>query len=251
MLKEINYKSILFRGILFVFLVNVCFAETSAKLIYNSNQSDTLDLDEISLDSARFYITEDLSNAENTIRDTIYMEIDGKMYKLPYRITATTKVVFNNRGQYFRLTGLPLGRDAALDNYITELFKNPREKLKDPIPAKQWKNSSIYLRYFEPYDRNSNNRINSKDETTKEESNELKEFLSDEGDIYVEQNYQNFPLPETIDIEVDLKKSPGTVTILDLEFDFDKLDKGFQRLLLEYEKANKNQIKKSNSQKKN
>lgn len=230
-------------------LANYCMANPSIKLIQKYEVSDTLILKEISLDSVRFYLTEDLSKAENTVIDTAYIQLDGNVYKLPYRVTATTSVVFSGKGQYFRLTGLPLVQEVLLNNYITELFKNPREYLKEQIPAKQWKNSAVYLRYFEPYDKNSLNRTGNKEVKSNNERNELKDFLSDDGDVYVEQNYENFPLPETIDIEVDLRKSPKVVTILDLDFDFDKLDRGFQKLLLDYEKTNKNRIKKSNSEK--
>ncbi|MBK8553060.1 MAG: hypothetical protein IPL53_19155 [Ignavibacteria bacterium] len=105
------------------------------------------------------------------------------------------------------------------------------------------------MRYFEPYDKNSPNRTGNEDNSSQQDVNEFDEFKSNSGEGYVIQNYENFPLPETVDIEVDLRKSPGVVKILGLEFDFDKLDKVFQRLLLEYEKSGSN-IKKSNSERK-
>lgn len=247
MLGKLNYISILFTGLLLIFFSNACFSQETD--FVDSQYSDTLMLPEKTLDSVRFYLTEDVSKIENTIRDTVLLSIDGKIYKLPYIITSTTNVVFKGKNRYFRLTGLPLVQEVELQSYITELFKNPREKLKDVIPANQWKNSSVYLRYFEPYDQNSPNRTGNEDESTQQDVNEFDEFKSNSGEGYVVQNYENFPLPETVDIEVDLRKSPGVVTILGLEFDFDKLDKVFQRLLLEYEKSGRN-IKKSNSEKK-
>lgn len=246
---KLNNISVLFTGLFLIICSNLSFSQDTGTYMSDSQYSDTLILNEVALDSARFYLTEDVSKIENTIRDTLFLAIDGKIYRLPYRITSTTNVVFKGRNRYFRLTGLPLVQEVELQAYITELFKNPREKLKDVIPANQWKNSSVYLRYFEPYDKESPNRVDNEETNSQQDVNEFDEFKSNSGEGYVVQNYENFPFPETVDIEVDLRKTPGTVNILGLEFNFDKLDKGFQRLLLEYEKSGNN-IKKSNSERK-
>lgn len=246
---KLNYICSLFTGLFLLILSGSCFSQDTGLEMLDSQYSDTITLSERALDTARFYLTENDSKIQNTLQGTIFLPIDGKIYKLPYRITSTASVVFKGENRYFRLTGLPLIQEIELQNYLTELFKNPREKLKDVIPANQWKNSSIYLRYFEPYDKESPNRVGNNESSSQDDVNEFDQFKSNSGEGYVAQNYENFPFPETVDIEVDLRKTPGTVNILGLEFNFDKLDKSFQRLLLEYEKSGKN-IKKSNSERK-
>ncbi|MBK8984172.1 MAG: hypothetical protein IPM38_18105 [Ignavibacteria bacterium] len=190
-----------------------------------------------------------MSKVENTLRGVTIINIDGKLYKLPYKITSITNVVYGKNQGYFRLTGISLVQNPNLAEYVYEIFKNPREKLKDYIPAKEWKNSAIYLRYFEPYDKNSEFIPFNADETVSDQ-NELDEFMADNNTDYVIQNYEDFPLPETVDIEVDLRKSPKTLTILGIDFNFDKLDRGFQKLLLEYGKSGNNVNQKSKSEKK-
>lgn len=249
MLGKLNYISSIFTGLFLLILTGSCFSQETSLDMLDLQYSDTITLSESALDTVRFYLTEDDSKIQNTIKGFIYLPIDGIIYKLPYRITSTASVVFKSENRYFRLTGLPLIQEIELLSYISELFKNPREYLKDVIPASQWKNSSVYLRYFEPYDKESPNRVGNKESTSQDDVNEFDQFKSNSGEGYVVQNYENFPFPETVDIEVDLRKSPGVVNILGLDFNFDKLDKGFQRLLLEYDKSGKN-IKKSNSEKK-
>jgi hypothetical protein len=246
---KLNYIRIIFTGLFFIILSSNCFSQETSLDMLDSQYSDTITLSEEALDTARFFLTENDSKIQNTIKGTIYLPIDGKIYKLPYRITSTASVVFKGENRYFRLTGLPLIQEIELQSYITELFKNPREYLKDVIPASQWKNSSVYLRYFEPYDKESPNRVGNEETNSQDNVNEFDQFKSNSGEGYVVQNYENFPFPETVDIEVDLRKAPGVVNILGLDFNFEKLDKGFQRLLLEYDKSGNN-IKKSNSEKK-
>ena len=249
-MSRINKKILFFTGIFLILTAGNIVAQDSELSIPGSQNSDTLLLDEVSLDSARFYLTEDMSKVENTLRGTTYINIDGKVYKLPYKITSITNVVYGKNQTYFRLTGISLVQNPVLADYVYELFKNPREKLKDYIPAKERKNSAVYLRYFEPYDNNSEFIPGNTDETGSSDINELDEFMADKNTDYVIQNYEDFPLPETIDIEVDMRKSPKTLTILGIDFNFDKLDKGFQKLLLEYGKSGTTKNQKSNSEKK-
>jgi len=59
-------------------------------------------------------------------------------------------------------------------------------------------------------------------------------------------------LPQSIDLEVDLTKSPRVLTVLGLEFNFDKLDKGFQELLLKYGySSNKKYLNRRSNEEKN
>lgn len=221
----ISLKKFLLIGLplsLIIFIANVNLK--SQTLI----STDTIRLNEVELDSIRFFLDENLTNIENTLRDTVLIQIEDKVYIIPYKITARTYVELRRQPKLYRLTGISLSEYDELGAYIRELFANPREKLKERISAKNWKKSSVYLKYFAPYD------TNPVTDDEKEAGDELKEFMADEGDGYVEQNYENFPLPQSIDIEVDLTKSPKTVTILGLEFDFDKLDRKFQNLLLDF-----------------
>jgi len=51
---------------------------------------------------------------------------------------------------------------------------------------------------------------------------------------YIEQNYEDFPLPETIDLEVNIKD--WSLKMLEIEFDINKLDSQFRKLLLDFGK---------------
>lgn len=189
--------------------------------------TDTLTLPEITLDTVKFYLFEDVTRLENTVRDTIVMLIDGKLVKIPYKVTGNTIIDYRQNNQAFRLTGVSLYDNQEFETYLKDIFRQPREKLKDKISPKDWTYSEIYLRYFEPFDKNSPYRGGNQ-VSTDYDVDEL-----EDNDIAI-QNYETFPIPETIDIEVDLKKNPRVVRILGLEFDFDKLDPKFQRMLLGY-----------------
>lgn len=213
---------------LIIFVVLTSFNYTHLSNSESLKLSDTINLNnirELSLDTVKFLLFEDVANIENVRRDTIYINAGDSIYKIPFRISA--KVVLDNttRNRYFKLTGMSLLDNPELETYLIDLFSNPRSKLKEEIPPKYWQRHEIYLRYFEPYDNNSpylpGNTLNT-------------DYDEDEVDdqIQVLENYSNFPLPETIDLEVDLRKIPRTLKILDIEFDFDKLDKRFQRLIL-------------------
>ena len=96
-----------------------------------------------------------------------------------------------------------------------------------------WKNSEIYNRYFKPFDAISRKKENDENYNSEIE-NELDQIKKGGKGGYVEQNYDDFPLPQTIDIEVDLTKSPREIIILGLPFNFDKLENGFQELIYKY-----------------
>lgn len=223
--------------ILFVVLTSLNY--THIKIPDSVKLSDTINMSEISLDTVKFLLFDDASNVENIRRDTIYINAGDNVYKIPYRISSKVIIDNTSSNRYFKLTGMSLLDNPELEIYVNDLFSNPRSKLKEEIPPKYWQRHEIYLRYFEPYDKNSpylpGNTLNT-------------DYDEDEVDdqIQVLENYENFPLPETIDMEVDLRKIPRTLKILDLEFDFDKLDKRFQRLILNSGNIGINQNRKSN-----
>lgn len=205
-----------------IFLINVNVKSQGL------TSSDTVRLNEVELDSIKFFLQEDFLNIEYALRDTAAVQLDGKTYIIPYKITARTYVEFRRQPRLYKLSGVSLSEQKELASYIKELFANPRERLKEKISAKNWKKSSVYINYFAPYDPNP---LTDEDKTS---DDELKEFMAEEGEGFVAQGYESFPLPQTIDIEVDLTTTPKIVTILGLEFDFDKLDKKFQHLLLDF-----------------
>lgn len=218
---------------LFTVFSNLCISQDEKPEMPHTQFSDTIKLDEISLDSIRFYLGGNFTRNDNDTKDTIFLPIDGKIYRIPYKVTSTALINVQRQPKYFTVTGLSLSQD-SLEYFIGDLFRNPRQKLKDSISAKNWQNSDIYLRYFEPYDPNSPYREGNTKSNNETKENEFEIFMSDEKYGYVEQNYDQFPLPQSIDLEVDLTKSPRVVRILGLEFNFDKLSKGFQELLFKY-----------------
>jgi len=217
--------------ILIVFILFLVYSNSVISMELNNNRkisiSDTvLVKEEISLEDVRFYFFEDLTKLENTFRDTAFIKINDTIYKVPFKISAQSIIDFQKQYQNYKLTGISLYANPELESYIKELFSNPRKKLIEKISAKDWTSSPTYLRYFEKYDQNSSNLSGNKVNTDYDEE----EYEEDD----VIENYDNFPLPETIDIIVDLKGNPKAVTILGLEFDFTKLDPKFQKLLMGY-----------------
>ncbi len=217
--------------ILIVFILFLVYSNSVISMELNNNRkiniSDTVLIkEEISLEDVRFYFFEDLTKLENTFRDTAFIKINDTIYKVPFKISAQSIIDFQKQYQNYKLTGISLYANPELESYIKELFSNPRKKLIEKISAKDWTSSSTYLRYFEKYDQNSSNLSGKKINTDNDEEE------NEEDDVI--ENYDNFPLPETIDIIVDLKGNPKVVTILGLEFDFTKLNPKFQKLLLGY-----------------
>ncbi|MEO8664681.1 MAG: hypothetical protein ABI462_04215 [Ignavibacteria bacterium] len=227
-----NLFNIIFITGFFSILSTFCQAQD----IDSFSEKDTVTLGEIPLDSIRFYLSRDFSRVENNVKDTLFVPYENKILRIPYKITSTAISNVPRGRQYFRLTGLFLDQD-SLGYYIKDLFRNPRERLKDSISAIDWKNSDVYLRYFEPYDFNSeylSNNTESNKEKANSDDDEFQNFLAEGNVGYVAQNYESFPLPQTIDLEVDLKKSPRVLSVLGLEFNFDKLAPELQKLLLRF-----------------
>lgn len=220
--------------IMFMLLCSLFLCKNS--IAQQPESSDTITLDEQSLDSINFYLSRDFSRIENTVKDTLIIRgEDNKVYKIPYKVTSIAIPYLHTGRQYFRMTGLTLEED-SLGYYLQELFRNPRRRLRVPISNADWKNSETYRLYFEPYDQNSEFLVRTKEtaEVKDDGEDEFQNFLADGSEAYVIQNYENFPLPQTIDLEVDLKKTPRALSVLGLEFNFDKLSPEFQKLLLKY-----------------
>jgi len=137
--------------------------------------------------------------------------------------------------KYFIITGLSLNNNTIYES-VRKVFLNPRNYLKE-VPEEEWKSSEIYLRYFETYDKNSRYREKSDDNSDTDDFG-----IEDQVDAkrrnrtaeYIEQNYEDFPLPETIDLEVNIKD--WSLKMLEIEFDINKLDSQFRKLLLDFGK---------------
>ena len=127
--------------------------------------------------------------------------------------------------------------------YVDSLFRNPREKLKGNYSPQNWVDSDIYWGIFKPY------QITNSDDEAKSENYGGDQYKASKEKYKSKSNYketifENFPIPETLDIEVDLRKSPRTVNILGIEFDYDKLDKGFLKKLWDLERKTDKKYKK-------
>ncbi len=251
MLSKKLYFTIYVSIIIFTVYSNTCKSQNELPELQESKMIDTVTVDEKSLDSIKFYMSANSTRIDNNSKDTIFLSVEDKVYRIPVNVTSTALVNLQRKAKYFKVTGLLLSED-NLDLYLKELFRNPREKLKDSISAINWKNNDIYLQYFERYDENSPYSGDNNTGNNKSSENELESFLSDGSNGYVEQNYDQFPLPQSIDLEVDLTKSPRVLTVLGLEFNFDKLDKGFQELLLKYGySSNKKYLNRRSNEEKN
>jgi len=251
MLQKEYYYALFIPIILFTVFSNFCISQDELPDNQNTQFSDTIKLDEISLDSIRFYLGGNLNRIDNNTKDTIFLPIDGKIYRIPYKVTSTALINIQRQPKYFSVTGLSLSQD-SLEFYLKELFRNPRSKLKDSISSINWKNSETYLRYFEPYDPNSEYRASNQSSKNEKDEDEFESFMAGDKSGYVIQNYEQFPLPQSIDLEVDLTKSPRVLSVLGLEFNFDKLNNGFQELLYRYGYSSKKEYlnRRSNEKKK-
>lgn len=189
------------------------------------------------LDSINFYLSRESNRADYTAKDTLIFvdSTTNRVFKIPYKITSTATTNAYLGAKYFRMTGLFLQQD-SLDYYLHDLFSYPLEKLKDSIGAVDWKNHPIYLTYFEPYDTKSEFRSTGSRQISEDEgsTSDFDQWKQQGGNNYVEQNYSDFPLPQTIDLEVDLRKYPRVLNVLGLEFNFDKLSPGLKSLLLRF-----------------
>ncbi|MEO8446999.1 MAG: hypothetical protein ABI528_05855, partial [bacterium] len=112
-----------FSIILILFSSFVLFSQTG---IAQTEYSDTVTMDEKSLDSINFYLSRDFSRSESTVKDTLYIPVGDKIYRVPFKVTSTAIPIINRGRQYFRMTGLSLDED-SLGNHLQELFRNPRE----------------------------------------------------------------------------------------------------------------------------
>jgi hypothetical protein len=194
-------------------------------------QTDTLDADRVyQLDTIRFLNTYQ-KNIDLIHTDTLIAEIEGKFYRIPYRVSLRSVDVADNMPKIFTITSLGLRDYPDFGKRLKDIFDNPRDKLYTYYSAKDWRFSEEYDRFFRQYDNNRTATITDQtddgllgDETTG------KTTSVDEID---------FPLPATVDIDVNLEKDPGMVTILGVEFNYNKLDPEFKSFLINF-KDNRN-----------
>lgn len=188
-------------------------------------KSDSI-LSSYDLDTIRFVMTSK-EGVQKLHSDTIEIEVEGEYYKVPYRVVIEGVKLKDNSSKWFDIRSLSLREHKDFRNYLQNLFNNPREKLREPISPQDWRSSSIYDRYFRPYDGNRDQQQNKGDGFS-----ELLGSDSDKGVVVEDQI--DFPLPETVDLEVNLNETPRTLTVLEIEYNFDKLDPEFQRIILNF-----------------
>jgi len=134
--------------------------------------------------------------------------------------------------QHFSINGIKLrkGENKEIGSYLQEMFNKPAKFLLEP-PGEDWRNLNVYKNYFQKYDSNyisGTNDVESADEGD-----------SDPNQEPTERNFNdytkiNFPLPATIDLEVDLREGQRKLRVLGLDFGFDKLDKGLKSWILNF-----------------
>ncbi len=208
---------------MFAFSSVMSFQKRVAFQEHQENVADTT-LEEITLDTISFVLRSN-KKAQKIHRDTIRVEIDGREVLIPLKvqILATSAETLLRTTPKFRITGLSLREYGEFKNELKSLLSKPWDVLKDPIRSR---NDSRYQRFFRPYVKGYENQ----NQTTVSEA-----YGSPESDEYsLNDEVENFPLPETIDFEVNLQNSPPILNTMGLEFNFNKLDPNFQKLLLEF-----------------
>ncbi len=191
-----------------------------------SAQSDTADIGRLyELDTIRFLNTYQ-KNINLLHADTLIVQIEGKYYLIPYRVALKSVDIADNTPKQFRITSLALRDHLDFSKMLQNMFNYPRERLYIYHSAKDWRFSEEYDRYFRQYDENRTATITEQtddgllgDETTGKTSN-IDKIV--------------FPLPATVDIDVNLNKDPGMVTILGVEFNFNKLDPEMKSFLINF-----------------
>lgn len=189
-------------------------------------QSDTVFVNrEYSLDTIRFLNTYQ-KNVSLLHSDTLTVQIEGKYYRIPYRVSLKSVDIASNTPKKFSINSLGLRDYPDFRKRLQDMFNNPREKLYIYYSDKDWRFSEEYDRFFRQYD---NNRTATVYEQTDEG------LLGDEttGKSTSVNNIQ-FPLPATVDINVNLEEDPGKVTILGVEFNFNKLDPEVKSFLISF-----------------
>ncbi len=208
-----------------------CFASVVILPSGAYSQSDTADVGRIyELDTIRF-LNSYQKNVNLLHADTLNVEIEGKYYRIPYKVYLKSVDIADNMPKQFTITSLGLRDYPDFRRRLKNIFDNPRDKLYTYYSAKDWRFSEEYDRFFRQYDNNRSATISEQtddgllgDETTG------KTTSVDEID---------FPLPATVDIEVNLEKDPGMVTILGVEFNFNKLEPEVRSFLINF-KDNRN-----------
>ncbi len=189
-------------------------------------QSDTVDVGrQYDLDTIKFLNTYQ-KNVSLLHSDTLFVQIEGKYYRIPYKVTLRSVDVADNTPKRFAISSLALRDYPDFSRRLKNIFDNPRERLYTYYSPKDWRFSEEYDRYFRQYDENRSATVSEQtdegllgDETTGKSSSIDK---------------IDFPLPSTIDIEVNLEKDPGLVRILEVDFNFNKLDPEMKSFLVNF-----------------
>lgn len=165
--------------------------------------------------------------------DTLSLVIEEFHYKIPIKIPV--QIVSKNPNRYFYINGLKLRRSEHKDvrKYLQELFNKPAKYLSQ-ILGSDWTQSNIYKDYFRKYDDKFNDS-----EEFQQNYDDFSFNVSATEDI-VDNTKINFPLPATIDLEVDLRNNDKKLLrVLGLEFNYNKLDKDFRKWLTNFEPTDK------------
>lgn len=189
-------------------------------------QSDTVDAGrQYDLDTIKFLNTYQ-KNVSLLHSDTLIVQIEGKYYRIPYKVTLKSVDVADNTPKRFSISSLALRDYPDFSRRLKNIFDNPRERLYTYYSPKDWRFSEEYDRYFRQYDENRSATVSEQtdegllgDETTGKTSSIDK---------------IDFPLPATVDIEVNLEKDPGLVRILEVDFNFNKLDPEMKSFLVNF-----------------
>ena len=210
-------------------LTTICLVSVAAFFLSTNSyaqQIDTLYVERVyELDTIKF-LNSYQKNISLLHADTLTVQIEGKYYKIPYRVSLKSVDLADNAPKRFTINSLGLRDYPNFRKRLKNIFDNPRDKLYTYYSAKDWRFSEEYDRFFRQYDGN-------RSATVSEQTDDG--LLGDETTGKTTSVDQiDFPLPATVDIEVNLEKDPGMVTILGVEFNFNKLDPEVKSFLINF-----------------
>lgn len=194
--------------------------------IFSTRRTDTVQIDRFG------------SKEMEIIKYQVEIEIDGKIYKVPVEIPIRIDSKISSFHYFIRGIKLRDPENKEVRMYLQEVFNKPAKYLLEP-PGEDWTKLNVYKNYFQKYDKKySSVGIQSGEN---DESDPMREpensTVNDNTDI-------DFPLPSTIDLEVDLLSNPRKFTALGVEFNFDKLKKNFKDWLIGFKpKSDRSGIK--------
>lgn len=200
------------------------------------NEPSDTTISELQLDTLSFLIMGARSVNESR-SDTLIIQLEGKTYRVPYKVFLSGRNLAINEAKNFTIRGLGLKDYPKFSRMISKLFKEPWKYIRHDDVGKdsyydfnEWRSSNNYDRFFRQYDKYRNVPVEQFDQEAEDDVYDTPGYSTVSSNVEID-----FPLPESIDLDVDLRNSPRLLSVLGMKFNFDKLEPDLQIFLLTFD----------------